>query len=191
MSRHSPPRIACLLLESLVALSYREAIIGDLVEDYAVRCNVGSRLDARWWFWSQACRSLLPLAWSSLRDRWLSNVVSALAAYIVIAALKISAGLAIVKVFTPGPNTDVVLAPILFLSAAAVGGCIAARVRRGVVVCLALFVLVTVAILIPLKLCAIPVAWWYPFAFLTLGPLTVVLTPVLVRALALSLHEAG
>jgi hypothetical protein len=43
---------------------------------------------------------------------------------------------------------------------------------------LALMVTITVAILIDVKFCSIPVPWWYQFGFLTLGPLAVIITPV-------------
>jgi hypothetical protein len=38
---------------------------------------------------------------------------------------------------------------------------------------------ITVAILIDVKVCSIPVPWWYQFGFLTLGPLTVIIPPTL------------
>jgi hypothetical protein len=40
-----------------------------------------------------------------------------------------------------------------------------------------LMVMITVAIAIDLEVCPIPVPWWYQFGFLTLGPLSVLVTP--------------
>jgi uncharacterized membrane protein len=42
-----------------------------------------------------------------------------------------------------------------------------------------LIVVITVAVLMELKVCTIPVPWWYQFGFLTLGPLVVIITPTL------------
>jgi hypothetical protein len=81
----------------------------------------------------------------------------------------------------PDQTTHVILAPIVFLTAAAIGGCIAGRIRRGATIFLASMVTITVAVSIDLKVCAIPVPWWYQFGFLTLGPLAVIITPAVLR----------
>jgi hypothetical protein len=44
-----------------------------------------------------------------------------------------------------------------------------------------LMAMITVAVSIVLKVCTIPVPWWYQFGFLTLGPLSVLLTPAVFR----------
>jgi hypothetical protein len=46
-----------------------------------------------------------------------------------------------------------------------------------------LIVMITVAVLIDVKACSIPVPWWYQFGFLTLGPLAVIITPALLGGL--------
>jgi hypothetical protein len=73
----------------------------------------------------------------------------------------------------------VIIAPIIFLTTTTIGGCVAARFRSGATIVLALMVMITVAISIDLKVCTIPVPWWYEFGFLTLGPLAVIITPTL------------
>jgi hypothetical protein len=103
--------------------------------------------------------------------------------YICMGMLKVAADLAIYKLVAPQQWTQVVLAPIVFLTATAIGGCVAARIRRGAMSFLALMVMITVAILIEVKVCAIPVPWWYQFGFLTLGPLTVLLAPTIIGVL--------
>ncbi len=92
--------------------------------------------------------------------------------------LKFATDFIIRKLVAPGPTTYVVLAPIVFLTITSIGGHAAARIRYGTAVFLALFVMITVAVQIVVKACPIPVPWWYEFGFLTLGPLTVLLTPV-------------
>ena len=180
MRRCSPPTFACWLLESLLPDLYREAALGDLIEEYALRIESTSRFTASRWFWSQACRSLPPTVWSLLRSRdCLISIRIAIGVYIFMGTLKFAADWMISKLVAPDQSTHVVLAPIVFLTTTVIGGCVAARIRRGATIFLALMVTITVAILIDVKVCSIPVPWWYQFGFLTLGPLTVIIPPTL------------
>jgi hypothetical protein len=159
-------------------------MLGDLIEEYNLRVKTSSRLTASRWFWSQACRSIPSTVWSSLRTgNWLISMSIATGIYIIMAMLKLAADLMISKLVAPQQGTQVVIAPVVFLSAAAIGGCVAARARRGAMVFLALMVMITVAVSIELKVCTIPVPWWYEFGFLTLGPLAVLITPALIGVL--------
>ena len=184
MSRCSPPAFACWLLESALPESYREAIFGDLIEEYTLRMESTSRVTASRWFWSQTCRSVSAIVWSSL---WSGNcfisMSIAVGVYIFMGTLKFAVDLMISKLVAPGQTTYVVLAPIVFLTTSAIGGCVAAQIRRGTTIFLALMVTITVAILIDLKVCSIPVPWWYRFGFLALGPLAVIITPTLLGRL--------
>jgi len=103
--------------------------------------------------------------------------------YIFMGTLKFAADWMMSKLFTANQATYVALAPIVFLVTTAIGGCVAARIRRGTTTFLALIVMITVAILIDVKVCSIPVPWWYQFGFLTLGPLAVIITPTLLAHL--------
>jgi hypothetical protein len=180
MRRCSPPTFACWLLESLLPDPYREAALGDLIEEYALRIESTSRFTASRWFWSQACRSLPPTVWSLLRSRdCLISISIAIGVYTFLGKLEFAADWIISKLVAPDQSTHVVLAPIVFLTTTVIGGCVAARIRRGATIFLALMVTITVAILIDVKVCSIPVPWWYQFGFLTLGPLTVIIPPTL------------
>jgi hypothetical protein len=177
MRRNSPPAFACWLLES-VPVPYREAMLGDLIEEYTLRAESASPLAASRWFWSQACRSLPSMVWSSLRSRdWLISMSIAIGVYIIMGTLKFATDLTISKFVAPQQTTYVILAPVVFLATTSIGGCVAARIRRGATIFLALIVMITVAVLIAVKVCTIPVPWWYQFGFLTLGPLSVLLSP--------------
>jgi hypothetical protein len=187
-----PPALVCWLLESVVPTRYREAMLGDLIEEYNLRAKSASPLAASRWFWSQACRSIPSTAWSCLRSgNWLISMSIAAGVYIVMAILKLAADSMISKVVAPQPATRVILAPIVFLAAAAIGGCLAARVRRGAMISLALMVMITVAVSIERKVCTIPVPWWYEFGFLTLGPLAVLITPALIAVLVAGAAQPG
>jgi len=181
MRYDSAPALVCWLLESVVPARYREAMLGDLVEEYYLHAESDSPLTASRWIWSQACRSVASIAWSWLRSgNWLISMSIAAGVYIVMAMLKLATDSMILKFVAPQQATQVVLAPIVFFSAAAIGGCVAARVRRGAMISLALMVMITVAVSIERKVCTIPVPWWYELGFLTLGPLAVLITPALI-----------
>jgi hypothetical protein len=184
MRRCSPPTCACWLLESLLPDRYRVAVLGDLIEEYTLRIESTSRFTASRWFWSQTFRSAPSMVWSSLRsgDCFVSITI-AMGVYIFMGILKFAADWMMSKLFTANQATYVVLAPIVFLMTTAIGGCVAARIRRGATIFLALIVMITVAILIDVKVCSIPVPWWYQFGFLTLGPLAVIISPTLLGRL--------
>jgi len=157
-------------------------MLGDLIEEYALRTESASPLAASRWFWSQACRSVPSMVWSSLRNQlrsrdWLISMSIAIGVYIVMRILEHAADLTISRWLAPQPTTYVVLAPFVFLGITSISGWVAARIRRGSTIFLALMVMITVAIAIYLKVCTIPVPWWYEFGFLTLAPLSVLLTP--------------
>jgi len=184
MRRCSPPTFACWLLESVLPDPYREAILGDLIEEYTLRIESTSRFTASRWFWSQTCRSVPSMVWTSLRSgNCFISMSIAMGVYIFMGTLKFAADMIISKLVSPDQTTHVILMPIVFLTTTAIGGCVAARIRRGATIFLALMVTITVAILIDLKVCSMPVPWWYQFGFLTLGPLAVIITPTLLKRL--------
>jgi hypothetical protein len=194
MRRNSPPAFACWLVESVLPGRYTDALLGDLIEEYTLRAESTSPLTASRWFWSQACRSVPSMVWSSLRSRdWLISMSVAVGVYIIMGMLKFAADWTISNFVAPEQTTYVVLAPVVFLTTSAIGGCVAARIRRGATMFLALIVVITVAVLMELKVCTIPVPCWYQFGFLTLGPLAVIITPTLFGRLkpTRSCHVSG
>jgi hypothetical protein len=183
MRRTSPPAFACWFLDSVTPVPYREALLGDLIEEYTLRAESASPLTASRWFWSQACRSAASVFWSSLRSGdWLISMSIAMGVYIAMGMLKFVADVTISKLLAPEQATYVVLAPVVFLTTTAIGGWVASRIRRSATIFLALIVMITVAVLIDMRVCTIPVPWWYQFGFLTLGPLAVWMAPVIVSA---------
>jgi len=192
MRHESPPALVRWLLESVVPARYREAMLGDLIEKYNLRAESASPPIAARWIWSQACRSVASIAWSWLcSGNWLISMSIAAGVYIVVGTLKLAVDLSISRLVAPQQATQVVLAPVVFLSAAAIGGCVAARVRRGAMIFLALMVMITVAVSIERKVCTIPVPWWYELGFLTLGPLAVLITPALTGLLVPRAAQPG
>jgi hypothetical protein len=56
---------------------------------------------------------------------------TAIGVYIVMGMLKFAADLTISKLIVPGRTTYVVLAPVVFLTTSAIGGCVAAQVSSS------------------------------------------------------------
>jgi hypothetical protein len=54
MSRYSPPAFACRLFQIVLAVPYRGALLGDLIEEYNLRAEATSPSAATLWFWGQA-----------------------------------------------------------------------------------------------------------------------------------------
>ena len=65
----APPRVARWLLERFTIVEDRDALVGDLSEEFEVRAHQ-SPLKARVWFWQQVLRSIVPV----LRRRWPASV---------------------------------------------------------------------------------------------------------------------
>jgi predicted permease len=65
MNRNTPPRLACWLIERFTVAADRDAVLGDLTEEFEAHSQASSAT-ARRWYWQQALRSLIP----SLRRRW-------------------------------------------------------------------------------------------------------------------------
>ncbi|HZS46136.1 MAG TPA: hypothetical protein VFC63_13765 [Blastocatellia bacterium] len=183
MKRYSPPLLLCRFIGSILPVTYNDFLLGDLIEEYAIRLETTSQLAACLWFLSQTCRSLPSMVWSLLRRDWLIRIRTAIVVYLGMAMLKIAAGLVISKAFAPRQTAHVIIGPILFLITAAIGGFAVARIREEATIFLALFVIVSVVTSIALNICPIPVPWWYQFGFLTLGPLMVLMVPAAVRSI--------
>jgi hypothetical protein len=184
MSRHSPRGFACCLLESVLPVPHKGALLGDLIEECALRAESTSESAAACWFWAQVCRSIPFMVGSSLRvGDWLIRTTVAIGVFAAMGIFKIAADLIIEKLVAPGQTAYIVLAPIVFLTTTSIGGCAAARIRSGTTIFLALIVMAAVAVLIGVSACSIPVPWWYQLGFLTLGPLSVLFTPAVIAIL--------
>ena len=68
MNRYSPPAFACWLFQAVLPVSYRAALLGDLVEEYTLRAESTSPSAATRWFWGQACRSIPFIVGSRLKN---------------------------------------------------------------------------------------------------------------------------
>jgi hypothetical protein len=178
-----PSAFARWLLGSLLPISFREAMLGDLIEEYNdIWVLSGSSLTADCWFWSQTCRSLPVLLWEVLRDEPFRSIVVASGVYLVMLGLKYGVALALANFVRGNARVEISLAPITFAVIAALGGYVTARIRYQAIVVLTVLVIITVVALIALNACPIPVPWWYRPGFLALAPVAVLVPPAILSA---------
>jgi hypothetical protein len=181
MSEPHPPWLASLLLSAVLQTGDRDALLGDLCEEFALRARGSQRAAARW-YWTQAIRSVPALLGSrSRRGRWLSTLAIACAAYLVVGVLN-AVGTSIVTRWLGGSaSIDHIPAAVIGLAAIASGAHLASRLRPPAGEVLGGLVMLVALLLLVYPVDASPV--WYQLIFLILGPLAAHLgSAVAVRA---------
>ena len=169
----APPRLPEWLFECLLPARELEYVMGDLVEEYALRSRRSSALPVRYWYTMQICRSIVPLLWASIaRAGWPSTLAIGGAAWIT-ASVAETVGIALLQV---------VLAPqsVFFTAASAAiglatmvgGGYVAGRMRHSSPMVMAAIVLLVVVGLMTTASGSAPL--WYAIVFLVGGPLATV-----------------
>jgi hypothetical protein len=130
----NPPALATKLLESLVAERTSEALLGDLIEQYA-----GGR--SRAWYWRQVFLALVISASREGRTRKLQAVSAIIIGYVIAASLcYFSTSLA--ARFVVGYKAYLVFLPLTFFSAAVSGWIVRRSHPRPMVVIYAGFCVV-------------------------------------------------
>lgn len=169
MTRLLPPRIAIWVLERLLPEEDRDAVVGDLIEESALRARTSTRATTAWWCWGQVARSIPTVLWADLRRRqWLGTLGVAIAAYVAASVLE-SVGLAVIsRLFRPDAGLAAVLSVIVGLATMVLGGYVAASIRQGAAPALAGIILIVVAVLFVTMPNSSPL--WYGLTFLTAGP---------------------
>lgn len=173
MNAPRPPHIAIRLLECLLPERHRDTIIGDLVEESALRARASTRITTAWWCWWQVARSIPLLLWSDLRRRrWLSTLGVGIAAYVSASVIEFVSTAVISRMFRPDARLAPVLSVIVGLATMALGGYVAASIRQGAAPVLAGIILIVVGVLLVTMPNSAP--FWYGLTFLIAGPLAAV-----------------
>jgi hypothetical protein len=138
-------RLADRVLACATAPGDRDAVSGDLAEEYAIRLREGSRLRAVCWYWSQVFRAVPWLLWIPVRRNGLFRViVVALAACIVQAGVELFAASVIpTLVARDAAATPLIGLGVVVLSMFAVSY-VAARLRPGAGTLLTMIAIVAV-----------------------------------------------
>ncbi len=169
MTTHAP-RTASWLLGWLLSDADKEALIGDLHEEYVLRAQADSRPNADRWYVSQVWRSLPRLVWRSFRGgEWRGALGAGFSVYVFVGFVEFFIQAAIFRIFALSPEMRWALSVPIGLPVMALGGFVAAWMRRGAAGALAFIVAGVIVIMMILMGDASP--RWYQITFLILGPL--------------------
>ena len=160
-------RAATWVFSRLVPRVDREHLIGDFVEEYALRARTGSSFSAAKWYLRQICASTVPVMRIRLgRSVWLAALSVALRAYLVLGAVQLIIGWAFPTSHRPtfDPVGLVILFPVIVL----IGYCAERSRRNAAKVLAALMLLAVTAITL---FAAEDAPLWYRVAYFVGGPL--------------------
>lgn len=164
-------QVAVWLLECLLPEEDRDAVIGDLIEESALRARTSTRASVTWWCWGQVARSISRVLWSGLRrGNWLRTLGVASAVYVAASALEaLSVGL-LSRLLLPHSPVTTVLNAIVGLATMVLGGYVADSIRQGAAPALAAVILIVVLLLF-VTMSSTSAPLWYGLTFLIAGPL--------------------
>jgi hypothetical protein len=143
-------------------------VIGDLVEEYAIRAQAVTSAAAARWYWRQVFFSVPAVLWSGIRQGGLLTAAIAVAVYIGASFVESASFWVIVRLLGPDGRALDVLGVIVGLAAFTAGGYVATWVRPGAAPVLAALVVVSVLTLM-VTVTAGP-RFWYGLIFLVAGP---------------------
>jgi hypothetical protein len=125
-------RLADWVLASVVAPADREAAVGDLAEEYAIRVRDGSRPRAACWYWAQVVRSAPWLIWTAVRrSGWFGTLCVALAACVCQAGVEVGIRVALTRLPAPEGNARWLIASAIVLASLVVVSFASGRIRPG------------------------------------------------------------
>jgi hypothetical protein len=163
------PTLATWLLHYVLPPEDRDAMLGDLVEEYALRASASSAA-ATHWYWSQVYRSIPAVLSTRIRrDNWPLTVLIALGVYVLVGIFNRVGGLLVERLLGARVPTFAPSGVIVGLTAIALGGYVAAWIRRGVTPVLSALVVIVAVMLIASPRDHAPL--WYQLTFLFVGPL--------------------
>ena len=171
MTASMVPRAASWIIGRLLPRADREALLGDLAEEHALRRGGESPPNEVVWYWSQIVRSFGPLLLAAARrGRWLSALGAAVAVYALIVWVESYSNAVVAWLFGPS-GVAFTIASLAFSPAAmTLGGYAAARIRRGAAAILAGISAIAIIRLMLVSGNAVAIA--YLSGFLIVCPLT-------------------
>lgn len=172
MTQNTPPSLATWLISRLLPAEDRDAVIGDLAEEYDLVLRSGTSADANSWYWRQTAASAGPALWWSLRSgRGLLTLGIALAAFVGASIVEFVAEFAASAFMAAGTVTRWIVSLVISLSAMALGGYVASVIRPNSARAMAVLVFAIIVALLVTRPESVPL--WYGIACLPLGPLAV------------------
>lgn len=174
MIRHRALRVATWAFSWLAPRSQREALLGDLSEEYSLRAQAGSPSAAVKWYLQQLCASVPPLLWARIsRAGWLATAGVALLAYIAVGFVELITDRAIAS--SSGSSTAAYnpLFMVTTFPPVVLVGYFATRLRPKAAIVLAAMMLLTVTAMTLWTTEIMPL--WYRVAYFVVGPTAIFL----------------
>jgi len=121
---------ATWLLECVLPDRDRDAVLGDLIEEYGLRLQSQPRAAASQWVWAQVLSSMPRLVWSALvAGKWYYALGIAIAVFIAIGALETAINVLLVARLPFSPMICMFLGIAVGLASLTFGGYLAAWLR--------------------------------------------------------------
>jgi hypothetical protein len=136
-------RLVVWVLMCATAPEDREAVVGDLAEEYAIRVSEGSPLRAVCWYWNQVIRAVPWLLWIPLRRNGVFGALAvAIVACLVQAGIELSTASVIRNVTVPDHSISRQMGLCVVLLSLFTVSYVAGRVRPGAGLLLAVITIV-------------------------------------------------
>lgn len=169
MTSPRPPLLATWLLGLVLPSTERAYVLGDLFEEYVLRARTQTGSVA-WWYWGQACRSLVPLLTSAARrGDWVATVGVAVFGFVAVGVTGTVAETMLSKLLGAEAGLPMIVRACITLATLLTGGYLAARIRPRAEDVMAAMVFVAVAWMMTTLTDA---PGWYALTVLIVGPAT-------------------
>ena len=161
--------VAMWMLSRLAPAGERETLVGDLMEEHALRASTISSAAARQWCLRQVCASALPLLWRRFRRAtWIATVAVALLAYSAVGVVEFMVNRAMPGPPAAGPIAYTLLGLIIPFPTVVFIAYVAATIRRRAPLMLGAIMLLMVTVMTVTSAETAPT--WYRIAYFLIGP---------------------
>jgi hypothetical protein len=169
MMPHRILQAATWVLSRLVPRSAREALVGDLAEEYTLRAHAASAAAAGKWYLRQLCASAAPLLWARLaRTNWIATLGVALFAYLAVGLVEFVVNWALAGSSATGTAAYNPLGMAITFPMVVLIGYFAAGLRRSAPGVLGALMLLSVSAMTHWGHESLPT--WYIIAYFCVGP---------------------
>ncbi len=169
MMQRRAVQVAMWVFSRLMPRRQREAAMGDLAEEYALRSHRASSSAAFRWFLRQVCASALPLLWARLTGAvWISTVGVALFAYFAVGVVEFIVNSATASWSATSTATYNPIGMFMTFPMVVLIGYFAARFRRRAAVVLGAMMVLSVTAMTVWSTESMP--RWYRIAYFLVGP---------------------
>jgi hypothetical protein len=170
--RHRVLQVATWAISRLAPRSEREALWGDLAEEYELRARAATSAAALRWYRQQLCASIPPLLWARVcRASWLATTAVALLAYFAVGVVEFVVNRGISRSSVDGASAYDPLGMLITFPIVVLVGYLAERVHRGAAFVLGAMMLLAVIVMTATSTESVPL--WYRIAYLVVGPAAV------------------